>query len=70
MRIALILEVNDEVSDGGRSDYFKTLTREFVHGNTLLFDRAEIQEIADAGDLARDEPTTVLRLVGKAERLL
>jgi hypothetical protein len=66
MRVALIMDLSERRGSG----YIREAAAQFVRNNTLLINKAELQELADAGDLARDEPTTVIRLVGKSTTIL
>ena len=64
MEIALVMKLNEKADD-----LLRRYIREFVKGNTLLIAQADIHCVADAGDSARDEDMSVLRLVGCPEHV-
>ncbi len=65
MRIALVMDM------GGKDDgYLMELFGKFVGDNKSLITSASIHRLADAGDLARDEKTYVLRCVGDQVHVL
>ena len=67
MQLVLVMDLShtDEIS----VHMVRKYVLEFVGKNTMLINKAVIYRVADAGDLAMDERTTVLRLGEETDKL-